>query len=201
MITSKKRISTSPTRSTKNAARPERMRSYRIASALPIGGLRLSEGVNKAVGLVTAKRENGLRIQRQWIISFVAVIAMLALLAGLYLNVTASASIAGRQIQNLEIEITANEQFNADLKTRIAGLLANSVLESRAKALGFQPVERTSLQYMVVPGYFPPRAASMVPAATPVKSISDLPEFDQTLFEWISEQIQAASIPLSESNR
>ena len=37
-----------------------------------------------------------LRIQQQWAISFIAVIAMLALLAGLYLNITATASIAGR---------------------------------------------------------------------------------------------------------
>ena len=126
---------------------------------------------------------------------------LLALLAGLYLNITASASIAGRQIQSLEVEITANEQINADLETQIATLMANSVLEQRAQALGFQPIDRNTLQYMVVPGYFPPQAVSMVSVDAPSETLAGSPEFNETLIDWISKQIQAASIPLTESSR
>jgi hypothetical protein len=176
------------------------MRSYRAASALLMGRREGPvENVGKSARLGTVQRENGVRIQQQWVVSFVAVVAMLALLAGLYLNVTASASIAGRQIQNLEVEITANEQINADLETRIATLMANSVLEQRAQALGFEPIDRKTLQYMVVPGYFPSQAVNMVSGTTPGEVLSESPEFNETLIDWMSKQIQAASIPLAES--
>ncbi len=152
-----------------------------------------------AVRLVAVARESGLRFQRQWVISFVAIVGMLALLAGLYLNVTASASIAGRQIQNLEVDIVANEQVNADLETRIATLMSNSVLEQRAQIMGFAPVDRTKLEYMVVPGYFPPQPVSMVSSAAPEEILANSPEFNETLIDWVSKQVEAASLPLSEA--
>jgi hypothetical protein len=155
----------------------------------------------QATRLASVARENGLRFQRQWIITFVAVIAMLALLAALYLNVTASASIAGRQIQYLEVDIVTNEQLNADLETEIATLMSTAVLEQRARAMGFEPVDRTKLEYMLVPGYFPARAVRMVPSAAPAEVLANSPEFNETLIDWISKQIEAASIPLAAANR
>jgi len=153
----------------------------------------------EAVRLVAVARESGLRFQRQWVIFFVAVIGMLALLAALYLNVTASASIAGRQIQSLEIDIVTNEQVNADLETQIATLMSDSVLQQRAQVMGFVPVDRTKLEYIVVPGYFPSRPVSMVSAAVPVEALTSSPEFNETLIDWISKQVAAASLPLSEA--
>ncbi len=194
----------------KAASGPSSMRSYRVESAL---SMRLGPQQGKEVAtetaeaprptarLVTAERDRSVRVQQQWVVSLVVIIAMLALLAGLYLNITASASIAGRQIQSLEAEITAHEQVNADLETRIATLMANAILEERAIAMGFMPVERKSLQYMVVPGYFPPQAVNMISAKNPDAVISSSPEFNETLLEWLAKQIQAASIPLAESKR
>ena len=201
-MTNTRKSTPAPARRRKAAARPDGMRSYRAASALASGGLRFTDGVSRKTDeLIAVARESGLRFQHEWIISFVAIVAMLALLAGLYLNVTASASIAGRQIQNLEADITMNEQVNADLETRIATLMANSVLEKRALALGFEPVERQTLQYVLVPGYFPPQAVTMISTAAPVETLANSPEFNETLIDWISKQIQTASLPLSESRR
>jgi cell division protein FtsL len=163
-------------------AGPEGVRTYRA----------------EAVRLVAVARESGLRFQRQWVISFVAVVGMLALLAALYLNVTASASIAGRQIQNLEVDIVTNEQVNADLETQIATLMSDSVLEQRAQMMGFVPVDRTKLEYIVVPGYFSSQPVSMVSSTVPAEMLSSSPEFNETLIDWISEQLAAASLPLSE---
>jgi len=187
----------------KATVRPEVMRSYRAASVPSVEHVDgVADGIPETTQFVPpVRRENGMRIQQQWAISFIAVVAMLALLAGLYLNITATASIAGRQIQNLEVEITANEQINADLETRIATLMADSVLEQRAQALGFEPVDRKTLQYMVVPGYFPPQAVNMISAVTPAEALSASPEFNETLIDWVSRQIQAASVPLTESKR
>jgi hypothetical protein len=164
------------------AARPEGVRAYRA----------------EAVRLVASARESGLRFQRQWVVSFVAVVGMLALLAALYLNVTASASIAGRQIQNLEVDIVTNEQVNADLETQIATLMSDSVLEQRAQMMGFAPVDRTKLEYIVIPGYFPSQPVSMISSAAPVEILASSPGFNETLIDWISKQLAAASLPLSE---
>ena len=153
----------------------------------------------EAVRLVAVARESGLRFQRQWVMSFIAAIIMLALLAALYLNVTASTSISGRQIQYLEADITTNEQINADLETQIATLMSNSVLEQRAQVMGFQPVDPTKLDYVVVPGYFPPQPVTLVSSAAPAEILASSPEFNETLIDWISKQIESASLPLSEA--
>jgi cell division protein FtsL len=184
------------------ATRPAPMRPYRVAAALPMELKPQSEPALVAdeapeAVRVRAERDRSARVQQQWVISFVVIIGMLALLAGLYLNITATASIAGRQIQSLEAEITSNEQVNADLETRIATLMSNAVLEQRAVSLGYVPAERTTLQYMVVPGYFPPQPINMVSAAAPNQVISASPEFNETLIDWITKQIEIASIPLA----
>ncbi len=200
-----KKLILTPARSKKAATRPSSMRSYRVESALSMElgpqGQDVSEGVRQTVRLITAERDRGARVQQQWVISFVFIIAMLALLAGLYLNITASASIAGRQIQSIEAEIIANEQVNADLETRIATLMSNAVLQQRALALGFTPIERKTLQYMVVPGYFPPQAINMVSTVSTSEILSTSPEYTETLIDWIIKQIETASIPLAESKR
>ncbi len=195
-----KKLSLTSARPRKATTRPSSMRSYRVESALTLELKHQGNEIVEETRPIAAERDRGVRVQQQWVISFVMVIAMLALLAGLYLNITASASIAGRQIQSIEAEIIANEQVNADLQTRIATLMANSVLEQRAQALGFAPIERKTLQYMVVPGYFPPKAVNMVSAVNPSEVISASPEFNETLIDWIGKQIQAASIPLAENN-
>jgi hypothetical protein len=139
-----------------------------------------------------------LRFQKQWISSFLVIVVLLSLVAGLYLNVTARAAIAGREIQNLEAEIVINERVNADLQTDIATLLSNNTLEERALAEGFIPFDQTDLEYLVVPGYFPSYDVNMIaPAANPdVLAMS--PEFSESLFSWIARQMETASAPLAQ---
>lgn len=151
--------------------------------------------------LVATARESSRRFQRQWIILFAAGVFALAAIAGLYLNVTANAAIAGREIQNIEAEITVNERANADLQTNIAMLLSNQVLEDRALALGFKPVAQDDLDYMVVPGYFPSQGVTLVAPVTEVKTIRETPEFNETLIDWFKQELEAASLPLAQIRR
>lgn len=206
-MSSFKKLFLTPARSKKAATRPSSMRSYKVESALSMGleqqGPDLQaavESVRQAVRQGT-ERDRSSRVQQQWVISLVLSIAMLALLAGLYLNITASASIAGRQIQSLEADIIGHEQVNADLETRIATLMANSVLEKRAEALGFAPVERKDIQYMIVPGYFPPQPVNMVSTVSTSEALATNPEYTETLIDWFIRQIETASIPLAQSKR
>jgi hypothetical protein len=154
----------------------------------------------EASRLVALARESGRRFQSQWVLLFIFVMIMLATVAGMYLNVTASAAIAGREIQSIEADITINERANADLQTNIATLLSNKVLEERVHAMGFEPVDRTELEYMVVPGYFPVQAVTM--AAPPVQPdpLLSSPEFNETLIDWIKQQLETAALPLTQVN-
>jgi cell division protein FtsL len=147
--------------------------------------------------LTASTIKSKLRLQGQWITGFLVGVVILAMLAGLYLDVTARAAITGREIQNLELKITANKRVNADLQTQIATLQSNQVMEQRAKELGFEPLNMGDVEYVVVPGYFPQDTANFVNPVNQPDPIAASPEFKQSLFEWVGEQMKAASTPLT----
>ena len=62
------------------------------------------------------------RIQRQWIGNFMLCVLGLAMVASLYLDVTAQAAISGREIQGLAQATISVQQGNADLQTKLAAL-------------------------------------------------------------------------------
>jgi len=62
------------------------------------------------------------RVQRQWIGNVLLGVIALALVASLYLDVTAKAAIAGREIQDLNAAILTSRQVSADLQTELAAL-------------------------------------------------------------------------------
>jgi hypothetical protein len=155
------------------------------------------EAVAEMAGSLRHSQDIPIRIQREWLAMFLVVVAVLGLVAGLYLNVTARAAIAGREIQTLDMQIAANQRINADLQIQIAIRLSNAVLYQRALAMGFEPVARENLHYMVVPGYFPPQGVNMVSPVAETDLRANLPEYSESLFDWIGRQIEAASRPLN----
>jgi hypothetical protein len=152
--------------------------------------------VAELAGSLRRNQDIPLRFQREWLAMFLAGVMVLGLVAGLYLNVTARAAIAGREIQTLEVEIAANKRVNADLQTQIAILLSQNVLSQRAQALGYEPVSRDNLEYMLVPGYFPPQGLSLVQPVPDTDLLANSPQYTESLFEWLGRQIETASKPL-----
>ena len=141
-----------------------------------------------------------LRFQRQWLTTFLAISMLIGVVAGVYLNVTSRAAIAGREIQNLEADIITNQRLNADLQTQISGILSNISLEERAAAAGFVPVARTDIKYLVVPGYVPAQGPNLL-AATPADDPQGQPaEYSETLFTWLARQLDVASTPLARTH-
>jgi len=132
--------------------------------------------------------------QRQWVALFLLAVVSVAMVSALYLNLTASAAIAGRQIQYLEAEIVVNQRANADLQLRLAQLLSTETMEQKAYSLGFRPVEMDVLEYVVVPGYvgdLPFELTKDVPLLTAPEIA---PEFNQSLIDWLDEQMQSAAV-------
>jgi hypothetical protein len=153
------------------------------------------QNVNHTVRyIVHAYRQAPWRIQRQWIGTFLLGVFGLAMVAALYLDVTAQAAIAGRAIQDMSAAAIAVQHNNADLQTKLAELTSNSAMEARAQALGYRQVSPDQIEYVVVPGYSAPRpdilasAPSLRPSAPSVP-----PEYTQSLIDWIGQHLRTYS--------
>ncbi len=95
--------------------------------------------MNNVTQIVQKVRQAPWRVQRQWIGLFLLALVLMAMVAGIYLNVTVRATLAGREIQALRNEITTNQRVDADLETQLAGLVSVEAMQQRAGAMGFQP--------------------------------------------------------------
>ncbi len=141
--------------------------------------------------LVHAYRQAPWRIQRQWLGGFLLAVLGIAMVASLYLDVTAQAGISGREIQGLTSDIISIQQGNADLQTKLAELDSSSNMEQRAQRLGYQPVDPSQLQYIVVPGYTPPQPDIL--ALTPIfrpSAPTIPPEYTESLIEWLQNELR-----------
>jgi len=143
--------------------------------------------------LIHAYRQAPWRTQRQLVAATLVSLIATALIAALYLNVSARAAITGREIQSLEAEINTNQRINADLETRIAMLLSTNELERRAREMGFYPAEPYELEYLVVAGYTPPKPAILTSAPSPRLNTATIPpEYTQSLLDWFDERMQGS---------
>jgi len=135
-------------------------------------------------------------LRQQWLVLFAAAVLLVALLAGLYLQVTSAAAIAGRDVQNLEAAITTEERLNADLQSQAALTLSSHNLAQRAEALGFVSVTREQMEYILVPGYNPQRAVHLSALESVSPGPASDPAYRQTLLQWLAEQLEKAATPL-----
>jgi hypothetical protein len=132
-----------------------------------------------------------------------------AIVAGIYLNVTARAAAVGREIQemqvriygyhnldatvsNIDVPIEELEQNIANLSSQLAYLTSYSVMQNRVKDLGLQPIDASHIEYMEVPGYLERQTTSLAPPPEPVvvNAAVIAPEFKESLFEWVSDQVR-----------
>jgi len=145
----------------------------------------------QATQIIHAYKQAPWRVQRQYVGAFLLVVIVLALVAALYLDVTARAAVAGREIQELRFEITAIQRSNADMETELAKLTSTAVMEQRALELGYRPVKPGELDYVLVPGFVVPEPTILLNADDRVLRSTALPmEYTQSLLEWMDERIK-----------
>ncbi|MBI5298323.1 MAG: hypothetical protein HY869_22840 [Chloroflexi bacterium] len=140
---------------------------------------------------VHAYRMTPWRVQRQWIVTFLLAVITLAMVAALYLDVTAQAAITGRRIQDMTYQMSIIQQSNGDLETRLASLTSASVMEQRALNLGYRPVTTDEMEYLVVPGYVPSQPEILSAAPKPPVNLAGNPsEYTQSLLDWFDQAFQ-----------
>jgi cell division protein FtsL len=145
----------------------------------------------QATQIIHAYRQAPWRVQRQWVGVFLLFVIGAAMIAALYLDVTARAAIAGREIQETRFEITTIQRSNADLETQLAKLTSTEEMERRAVALGYRPVQPGELDYVAVPGFVAPEPAILMAAEDVTVPDQTLPsEYSQSLLEWFDQRFK-----------
>ena len=139
--------------------------------------------------IIHAHKQAPWRIQRQWIGAFLLALIGAAMIAALYLDVTARAAVAGREIQELRFEIATIQRANADLETQLGNLTSTAEMQRRALELGYRPVKPGELDYVPVPGFVVPEPAILLAAEDAVLPVQPIPfEYTQSLLEWFGER-------------
>jgi hypothetical protein len=136
-------------------------------------------------------------VQRQWIGLFLLGLVAVSMVAGLYLNITVRATLAGREIQTIQSDLIDKGRENSDLELQLAGLNSVESMQKRADALGFQPASPEDITYVEVPGYVPISAVDMseTGAATPnlTQNLTLRPEYTESLFDWIARALASSA--------
>ena len=145
----------------------------------------------QATQIIHAYRQAPWRVQRQWVGVFLLVVIGAAMVAALYLDVTARTAVTGREIQEMRIQITTVQRENSDLETQLADLTSTAAMQRRALEMGFRPVQPGELDYVSVPGFVPPEPAILLAASDAALQAEGLPaEYTQSLLEWLDERIR-----------
>jgi hypothetical protein len=151
--------------------------------------------MNNVTQIVQKVRQAHWRVQRQWIGVFLLGLVAVAMVAGIYLNVTVRATLAGREIQLLQVASANNQRSNSDLEIQLASLNSVRAMQQRADAMGFKPADPDSITYVVVPGYQPQTAVDLsTPGIDSSKSRVVLPDYTESLFDWVTRKL-ASSVP------
>jgi cell division protein FtsL len=149
----------------------------------------------QATQIIHAYKQAPWRVQRQWIGAFLLVVIGAAMIAALYLDVTARAAVAGREIQELRYEITTIQRENADLETQLADLTSSAVMRQRALELGYRPVQPGELDYVAVPGFVRPEPDILLAAEDTTLRLEIQPaEYTQSLLEWFDERLKSGGL-------
>jgi cell division protein FtsL len=148
-----------------------------------------SHKMNNVTQIVQKVRQAPWRVQRQWIGLFLLALVLMAMIAGIYLNVSVHATLAGRETISMQATIVANQRINADMETKLAGLTSIEAMQKRAEALGFQPASPDDITYVAVPGFV---AQSAVDFSKPDAIQPDvpviLPEYTESWFDYFMNQ-------------
>jgi len=147
--------------------------------------------------IVQQVRQAHWRVQRQWIGLFLLGLVAVSMVAGIYLNITVRATLAGREIQLLQNQLIDNQRANSDQETLLAGLTSVTSMQQRSEAQGFKSVDPGTITYVVVPGYVPQTSVDMTQPGVDDQGQSQapvlLPAYTESLFDWITRTLVASA--------
>jgi cell division protein FtsL len=141
------------------------------------------------------------RKQLQLIGLFSLGLVAIALIAAIYLNVSARAAAYGREIQRMQSEIETLDREIEDLRSRLASVSSAAEMEARASQLGFEPLDPELVVYIKIPGYVERQPAKLAPYSERVVVSAPVmpPEYTESLFVWLKRQALQLAPSLAEA--
>jgi hypothetical protein len=132
------------------------------------------------------------RKQLQSIGLFLVVLVVIALIAGVYLNINAKAATIGRQIQNHRNRIDELENNIANQQSQLAILTSAAIMEQRAIEMGFRHAQSDDILYLAIDGYGG-RSPAVLASDTKIFAASQTQPrissaFTQSLLDWIRQE-------------
>lgn len=149
--------------------------------------------MDRLENLAQTYRQAPWRKQLQMIGLFALVLVFTALIAGIYLNVSARTAAVGREIQYMQGRIEELSQKIEDDQGHLATLLSSEEMGPRAEKMGFEPVQTDEIVYLAVPGYLEQQPAVLAPyigrqeVSAPVIPV----EYTESVFDWLIRQVEA----------
>lgn len=126
---------------------------------------------------------------------FLLGLVVIIVIASIYLSISGRAASAGLSAYRLNAERQTLERQIADRKAKIAVLTSVTVMEQRAKDMGFERISSTDAIYVMVPGY--PGKQAVVLAAPPGINESSrslvLPIYRHSIWDWLFQGINRLS--------
>jgi cell division protein FtsB len=143
------------------------------------------------------------RKQMQMVALFALGVVFAAIIAGIYLSISARATAVGRDIQSMQAEITTYNREIEDLQSQLARILSSAQMEARARGLGFEPVTPDEMVYLRVPGYTERQPAILAPSTerSVVSAVAMPPEYTESIFEWLMRNSRELYIAMVEENQ
>lgn len=126
------------------------------------------------------------RTQLQMLVLFALILVCVALVAGIFLNLSARTVTAGRRIQAMQYDMTQLEREIEEYQTRLAFLSSVSQMSKRAREQGYKPISPEQIVYLNVPGYVARQPVILAnPTDRSLPSAFVMPErYSETLLEW-----------------
>jgi cell division protein FtsL len=140
------------------------------------------------------------RKQLQIIGMFALVLVLVALVALLYLNISARATRVGREIQFMQDDIEGLDLEIEDMYSNLSMILSAEEMEKRAIKQDFVPLGSDDVLYLKVSGYVERHAVVLAPISDrSVQSASVKPvEYTESLLDWLERRFQKYYMPLAE---
>ena len=141
------------------------------------------------------------RRQLQLIGIFSLILVFIALVAGIYLSISARAATVGRDVQYMQNRIEILDREIEDLEIQIAYLQSDHEMQKRAESLGFREADTDQIEYILVPEFIE-NDLVLINQPTRKELVQALfipPEYTESLLVWLNRQREWFNFDLIEA--
>ena len=142
-----------------------------------------------------AFRQAPWRMQLQYIGLFLLAVVVVLVVSGIYLSISGQAAAAGLATYTNDQKRQELERQIADRKARLALMTSASVMEARAKELGFVRIDPSQAVYVEMPGYTGKTSVVLAPPPGLSETVEPVIKstYRQSLWDWLFSGINRLS--------